>query len=297
MRIAIAGASGFIGKALAPFLHSRGHQVFTLVRSDKELATHEIAWDPPEGYLPPESLEGFDAVINLCGRSISAYWTKQVKEEILTSRVQTTELLVKTFKALKQPPKTFISVSAVGYYGNRGAEELTEASAPGKGFLAGVCKAWEAASATPLTRVVNPRLGVVLDKNGGALAKMLTPFKMGLGGVIGSGKQYMDWIVLEEVLEIFEFLLKNETIKGPVNIVAPQPVTNREFTKTLGKVLHRPTIFPLPDFLARFLLGEMADEMLLTSTRAVPEILQKAGYNFKYGKLEGALANILDSKS
>lgn len=293
MRIAVAGASGFIGKALVPFLHAKGHQVFTLVRSDKALAAHEIAWDPAENYLPPETLEGFDAVINLSGRSVSAYWTEKVKNEILSSRLDATRLLVKTFNELKMPPKTFISVSAVGFYGNRGPQDLVETSSAGQGFLAQVCEAWEAASATTVARVVNPRLGVVLDKSGGALAKMLPAFKMGLGGVIGSGQQYMSWIDLEDLLGIFDFLLTNETVKGPVNVVAPQAVTNRAFTKALGSVLHRPTIFPLPDFLARFLLGKMADEMLLSSIKAVPEVLEKSGYQFKYPTLKAALEKML----
>jgi len=296
MRIAVSGAPGFIGKALVPFLHSRGHEVSVLVRSDKDLCTHEINWDPPEGYLPPEKMENFDAVINLSGRSISAYWTNKVKEEILTSRVEPAQLLVKTFAKLKNPPKTFISVSAVGYYGNRASQDLTEQSSKGQGFLPDVCEAWEAASATPICRVVNPRLGVVLDKSGGALAKMLPLFKLGLGGVIASGKQWMSWIALPDLLELFEFILKNETVKGPINAVTPHPITNRTFTKTLGALLHRPTIFPLPDFLARFLLGQMADETLLSSTKALPEALLAAGFAFKYPELKQALESELSEK-
>lgn len=293
MRIAVSGASGFIGKALVPFLHTRGHQVFVLVRSDKELCTHEINWDPPEGYLPAEKMEDFDAVIDLSGRSISTYWTKKVKEEIYASRVEPAQLLVKTFEKLKNPPKTFISVSAVGYYGNRGAQDLTEKSAKGQGFLADVCEAWETASVTPICRVVNPRLGVVLDKSGGALAKMLPVFKLGLGGVVGSGQQWMSWIALEDILEMFDFMLNNETVKGPVNAISPHPVTNREFTKTLGAVLHRPTIFPLPDFLARFMLGEMADETLLSSAKVLPEVLLRAGFSFRFPELKQTLESEL----
>lgn len=295
MRIAVSGASGFIGKALVPFLQNRGHQVFTLVRSDKELAVHEIAWDPAEGYLPSEQLEGFDAVINLSGRSISAYWTDKVKEEIRSSRIDASRLLVKTIDTLKNPPKTFISVSAIGYYGNRGNEELTESSGPGDGFLAKVCKEWEAASATTASRVVNPRLGIVLDKEGGALAKMLTPFRLGLGGVIGSGKQWMSWIALDDLLEIFDLALNNPALVGPVNAVSPDPVTNREFTKTLGKVLHRPTFFSMPDYVARFILGEMADEMLLTSDRVIPEKLNGANFNFHFRNLNDTLESFLKS--
>lgn len=293
MRIAISGGSGFIGKALVPFLHTQGHEVSVLVRSDKGLATHEINWDPSENYLPAEKMEGFDAVINLSGRSISAYWTKKVQEEIYKSRIDSTALLVKTFAQLKNPPKTFISTSAVGFYGNRGDEPLTEESGAGTGFLADVCRDWEAASVASGIRVVNPRLGIVLAKKGGALQKMLSPFKMGLGGVIGSGKQWMSWIALEDLLQIFDFALNNEELSGPVNAVAPQPVTNREFTKTLGSVLHRPTIFPLPDYLARFLLGQMAEETLLTSTKAVPNVLQQADFKWQSPELKGALEKIL----
>jgi uncharacterized protein len=298
MKILVSGSHGLVGKALAPSLERDGHEVFTLVRGKARPGVHEIEWHPNQNEIAAGSLEGFDSVIHLAGESIaSGRWTEEKKRRIRDSRVKGTTLLSEALAKLENPPQTFICASAIGYYGDRGDDILTEASPPGNDFLAGVCVEWEqdtGAAAEKGIRVVNARFGIILSADGGALQKMLTPFRLGLGGKIGSGKQWMSWIALDDVVDGIRFALANDSLRGPVNFVAPNPVTNAEFTKTLGKVLSRPTIFPVPAFAARLVFGEMADALLLSSQLVEPAKLKQTGYQFKYSGLESALRHVLD---
>jgi uncharacterized protein len=295
MKIIISGASGLIGNALIPFLTNNGHTIQRLVR--KTASQNEISWNPDGGTIDSKALEGSDAVVHLAGESIAeGKWTPEKKERIKNSRIKGTTLLARTLSALNNPPRVLISASAIGYYGDRGEEILREDSGPGVGFLPQVCQEWEAAAAPAREkgiRVVNPRIGIVLSEKGGALLKMLRPFQMGAGGKIGSGHQFMSWIALDDLVNVIHFAIGTDTLQGPVNAVSPNPVTNSEFTKTLGKVLRRPTIFPLPTFAARAVFGEMADALLLASTRVHPGELVKASYVFLYPELEGALRHLL----
>jgi len=292
MKILISGSHGLVGTALIKSLEADGHEIFRLVRHAPS-SQAEVEWSPDRYSIALARLEGFDAVVNLAGESIAeGRWSEEKKRLIRESRVKGTKLLGDALANLTNPPKTFICASAIGYYGNRGDEILTETSAPGDDFLAEVCVEWEKATALATEkgiRVLNTRFGVILDKNGGALAKMLPPFRMGVGGRVGSGKQWMSWIALDDVVGALKFALTNETLSGPVNFVAPNPVTNAEFTKTLGKVLSRPTLFPIPVFGVRLAFGEMADALLLSSQRVEPSRLTKAGYQFQYLGLEEAL--------
>jgi uncharacterized protein (TIGR01777 family) len=297
MNILITGSSGLVGSALIPALTSEGHRVSRLVRSKSALGIRDTFWDPSsqELYSPP--LEGLDAVVHLAGESIaSGRWTKERKERIQQSRIMGTRLLAMSLAKLATPPKVLISASAIGYYGDRGFEVLTEQSAPGTNFLSGVCRDWEAATA-PATekgiRVVNLRTGVVLSPNGGALARMLTPFRMGVGGIVGSGKQYMSWISIDDLIRVILYTLKMELLRGPVNAVAPKPVTNADFTRILGAVLKRPTVLPMPPFAARLAFGEMADELLLASARVLPMKLTSSGFVFRHPDVETALTDLL----
>ena len=298
MNILVSGSSGLVGSALVAALTPGRHRLKRLIRSPVRDAESEVHWDPAGGVLAPTALEGLDAVVNLAGENIaSGRWTAEKKARIRDSRVNGTELLCRTLARLDRPPATLISASAVGYYGDRGDELLTEESPPGSGFLSDVCQEWEAATAPPAEkgiRVVLLRIGVVLTPRGGALAKMLPAFRMGLGGRIGNGRQYLSWITLDDLLGVIQYALNNEEISGPLNAVAPAPVTNHEFTKTLGRVLSRPTIFPLPAFASRLAMGEMADALLLASTRVQPARLQQAGYPFQHRSLDPALRHLLD---
>lgn len=296
MKVMISGASGFIGSQLVPHLKKRGIGVRCLVRHSPR-SDDEVEWDLSKSELNFRDLEGVDGVINLSGENIAALrWTAEKKRKILDSRLSSTDLLVKTFSQLKNPPKVLINASAAGYYGNRGEEILTESSPSGTGFLAEVCREWELAAENAKQlgiRVVCLRTGVVLSEKGGVLAKMLPPFKWGLGGVLGTGEQYMSWIALKDWIDACTFALENSLLQDALNLTAPQPVTNLEFTQALGKALHRPTLFGVPAFALRGIMGEAADEMLLGSIRAIPERLKGHGFRFSHPELESALAACL----
>ena len=295
MRILVTGSSGLVGSALAPFLTTGGHSVTRLARQAESAHTGTISWSPQTGVADLGALEGLDAVVHLAGESIaSGRWTPQKKAAIRDSRVQGTRLLCEALAKLKQPPKVLVSASAIGYYGDRGDERLWENSAYGQDFLAGVCRDWEAATAAARgIRVVNLRFGMVLSLAGGALAKMLPPFQLGAGGVMGDGRQYMSWVALDDAIGAIHHAMFADTLQGPVNVVAPEPVTNRAFTQTLGRVLKRPALAPLPAPAARLMFGEMADALLLSSARVEPRKLQDAGYPFRHPTLEDALRHVL----
>jgi uncharacterized protein (TIGR01777 family) len=291
MKVLIAGASGLVGSALIPALEAEGANVTRLVRTSA--GAGEIEWHPNNDQIDTAKLEGFDAIINLAGENIAAgRWSDDQKRKIHDSRVNGTHLLSEAIAKLKQKPKVFLCASATGFYGDRGDEMLDEQSDSGGGFLAGVCREWELATAPAIAagvRTVNLRFGPILAREGGMLAKLLTPFKMGMGGRVGSGKQYISWVAIDDVVAAIMLALKDESIRGPLNIVSPHPVTNEEFTKTLGHVLSRPTALAMPAFAVRLAFGEMADEMLLASQRVLPKRLSDASYVFKYPQLEGAL--------
>lgn len=299
VRVAVTGSSGLVGSRLVTVLRSAGDDVCRIVRQPPRPDTTEVAWDPMTGNLESAKLTGIDAVVHLAGENIATgRWTAVRKNAISQSRVEGTRLLCEALGRLDRPPRTLVCASAIGYYGDRGEERLTESSPPGKGFLAEVCQAWEAASLPARQagiRVVNLRIGVVLSTMGGALAKMLTPFRMGVGGTVGSGRQFMSWIALEDLIGAVQHVLDDHTVLGPVNAVAPNPVTNHEFTKTLGRVLRRPTIAPIPGFLVRLAFGEMGSELLLSGARIVPQKLHDSGFEFKYPTLESALRAELTS--
>jgi uncharacterized protein (TIGR01777 family) len=272
--------------------------VVRLVRSKSANPSKElVSWDPTRNQIDAAGLQGIEAVVHLAGESIaSGRWNAERKARIRNSRVIGTRLLAETLAKLPTPPQVFACASAIGFYGDRGDEVLSESSAPGIGFLPEVCREWEVAC-QPLkgvgTRVVNLRFGVVLSRQGGALKQMLLPFQMGAGGILGNGRQYMSCISLNDAVGVIQFVLQNGSVEGPVNVVCPQPVTNYEYTKALGKVLHRPTIFPVPGFAARLAFGEMADALLLSSARVVPERLTAAGYSFRDPSIEEALRSAL----
>ncbi len=290
MKIAITGASGLIGTALTAFLTTGGHEVHALVRSQPKPG--EIQWDIKNQTIDAAGLEGMDAVIHLAGESITGRWTDEKKQRIRDSRTLGTELLAKTLAGLKKPPKVFVSTSATGFYGDRGETQLDETSKAGDGFLADVCKAWENAAQPAKDagiRVVHPRIGIVLSPKGGALKELLTPFKLGVGGVVGSGEQYMSWITLDDIVGAFLHVLKNDDLSGPVNFTAPNPAQNREFTKTLGQVLSRPTFIPLPAAAVKLGMGEMGKALLLDGQRVMPKQLQSSGFKFLHPTLKAAL--------
>ena len=297
MKIVVSGATGLVGSNLVAHLKSSGHQVFKLVRSNQR--DDDIPWTPYEKRVDKKSLQGAEAVVHLSGENIASRWTKAKKRRIRESRLLTTTFLCETLAELKQPPKVLVCASAVGFYGDRGDEVVDENSNPGSDFLADVCQEWEAATESATAggiRVVNLRIGVILSPAGGALAKMLLPFKMGAGGVMGSGNQYWSWISIDDVAGAILHAITTQSLKGPVNAVSPNPVTNREFTKILGHVLSRPTIFPMPAFAARLVFGEMGDALLLASTRVKPAKLLESGFQFQNQDLENALRHLLGKK-
>ena len=297
LKILVTGASGLVGSSVTSFFRTGGHQVLTLTRSKSEQGDTSVYWDPIGGSLKMDDLEGLDAVVHLAGENIGAgRWTDEKKDMILKSRTEGTKLLCDALACLKKPPKVLVSASAIGFYGDRGDEILNEGSAPGEGFLANVCQEWEAATqvvARNGIRIVNMRFGIVLDPKGGALEKMLPPFKLGGGGILGDGEQYMSWISLEDVVGAIHHAIRSEELPGPVNFVAPTALTNKEFTRTLGRVLRRPTLMPMPARVARMAFGEKADALLLSSSNVTADKLIDSGYKYRYPDLEDALRNML----
>lgn len=295
MKILVTGANGLVGGSLVPFLTTGGHEVVRLGRGRKRAGS--ASWDPEKGVIDRAALEGLDAVVHLAGENISTgRWTPAKKARIHDSRVHGTRLLCEALAGLERPPKVLVAASAIGFYGDRGRDLVDEDSAPGSGFLADVCKEWEAATAPAAAagiRVVNLRIGVVLSTAGGALASLLTPFKLGAGGPVGDGHQYMSWIAIDDLVDAIHFALTTPALSGPVNAVAPTPVTNGEFARTLATVLSRPAIVPFPAFAVRLLFGEMGEELLLSSTRVEPHRLQAAGFRYRLPTLESALRHLL----
>ena len=297
MTVIITGASGVIGSTLVPFLTTGGHRVIRLVRNLSEPSQDELFWDPLSGILNTDNIKNIDAVIHLAGENIgSGRWTPEKKKKIIESRVKGTELLTKKLSSLEKPPKVIISASAIGFYGDRGDQILNENDESGSDFISSVCSMWEKAAHPALERNIRTvflRIGIVLTPLGGALRRLLLPFKLCAGGKIGNGTQYMSWIDMEDVLGSIYHILTNESIDGPVNIVAPNPVTNTEFTKTLGKVMARPTPLTIPSTAVKLAFGEMGKEILLSSTRVMPEKLLKTGYRFNTPHLDTAIRQML----
>lgn len=296
--VAISGATGLVGSELNTLLKSEGKSVTAISRKEGGSYQDSIIWDPESGLTNPARLETVDAVVHLAGESIaSGRWNSKLKNKIRRSRIQGTRTLVESIAAVEERPKVLVCASAIGYYGNRGEEELTEGSSAGAGFLAEVCKEWEdeANAATELgLRVVNVRIGVVLSPKGGALQKMLLPFKLGMGGVVGPGSQYWSWIGLHDLTRVITHCINDESIEGPVNAVSPEPLTNKQFTKGLGSALRRPTIIPMPAFMAKIALGEMAEALLLASSRVLPKKLQASGFEFLHSDLQSCLKHELN---
>lgn len=301
MKIIVSGSSGFVGTSLIHCLQQEGHSISRLVRSGsaapREARSPLIRWEPPTGSVDLAALEGADAVVHLAGASIAgARWTAARKEELRRSRVEATEHLVAGLARLKEKPPVFISASAIGYYGNRGDERLTETSQPGSDFLARLCRDWEGAASKAERegiRTVMLRFGIILGPHGGALEQMLRPFRLGVGGRLGSGRQWMSWIALEDVVAVVRYAIENHSVRGPVNTVSPNAVRNTEFTSVLAAALHRPGLFPAPRFALRLVLGEMADA-LVASQRVSAEKLEGLGYRFRHSQLKEALQTMLN---
>ncbi len=290
LKILISGASGLVGTEVVSYFENKGYDVLQLQRKNPKVLPY---WDIEKQIVILDKNKQIDVIIHLAGESIAENrWSRSKKDKILKSRVNGTKLLAEYFSKAEIKPKVFISCSAIGFYGNRKDEVLTEDSEKGKGFLSDVTYEWERATIQASKvgiRVVNIRLGMVLSKKGGALKKMTLPFKMGLGGIIGDGNQYISWISIQDLVEATNHVIQTSALKGAINFVAPTPVTNHKFTKTLGNILHRPTFLPLPTFLTKIIFGEMGEELLLSSTRVKPEKLENSGFSFKYPKLEMAL--------
>lgn len=292
MKVVVSGASGLIGSALRPHLVAAGHQVLPLRRP--------ADWDPERGFIDPRALEGADVVVNLAGENVFGRWTAEKKRRIRHSRVEGTRIISDAIAALERRPAVLLAASAVGYYGDRGDEVLTEQSAPGDDFLAAVARDWEAATGSAGragVRVVNLRFGIVLSPKGGALGRLLPPFRLGLGGPVGSGRQYFSWIAMPDLLAAFLHLLAAAEITGPINVTAPNPVTNREFVKALGRVLGRPAVVPVPAFALRLAFGAEGAEMLRSGQRVVPDRLGRSGFQFRHSEIEAALRALLTSSS
>ena len=297
MNILLTGASGLIGSALATNLAVHGHRVIELRRQPAAAPGPHATWQPEAGQIDLSPAGPLDAVVHLAGENIAQRWTPAAQARIRASRVQGTRLLCEALARQPQPPATLVCASATGFYGHRGNEILDEQSPPGCGFLADVCREWEAATAAASARgirVVNLRFGVVLTAQGGALAKMLPAFRCGLGGPVGDGRQYWSWIALDDLLGAILHTLANAALRGPVNAVAPHPVTSREFARTLGAVLQRPAFLPVPAFAVKLLLGRMGEEALLASARVQPAKLQETGFGFQFPDLESALRHLLE---
>ncbi len=295
-RVVVGGASGLIGTRLCNFLTTGGHHVDRLVRHMARPGGSDIYWNPAKSEIDRSALEGADVVVNLAGENLMGRWTPEKKKAILDSRVQSTRLLAETLAQLSRKPKVFVSVSATGYYGDRAGEVLTEQAAPGNNFLAEVCRAWEAAAEPAEAagiRVVHPRIGMVLSGRGGALRAMLPAYQLGAGGPIGSGYQYVSWIDMDDLLGVLHLVMLEQNLDGPVNAVSPHTPINREFSRTLAMVLHRPMVLSVPGPLARKVMGEMADAVLLPSQRVVPQRLSEAGFAFRYAQLEDAIRHQL----
>jgi hypothetical protein len=294
LRVLVTGASGLIGSALATALEARGEEV---VRLGRTAHAGRLVWDPARGVIPAPALEGLDAAVHLAGASLAAgRWSAAVKGELLASRVRGTRLLAETLASLARPPRVLVAASAIGYYGDRGDEVLSEESAPGAGFLAALVESWEretAAAATRAIRVVRLRMGLVLTARGGVLARMLPPFRLGLGGAFGSGRQWMSWITLDDVLRVIQLALDDAGLQGALNAVAPGAVTNRDFVRALARALHRPALLDLPAPVLRWTLGEMADQALLASARVEPRRLLERGFAFLDPELGPALRRLL----
>jgi uncharacterized protein (TIGR01777 family) len=297
MRVLITGSSGLIGSALVPRLEAGGHAIARLVRSRERTGDGAYFWDPESGVLDEAALKGVDAVVHLAGETVAGRWTREKKRRIRDSRILGTRLLSEAIATAHERPEVFVCASAVGIYGDRGDEELTEASPRGGGFLAGVVEEWEAATAPAAhagARVVNIRSGEVLSRGGGALASQLPPFRLGLGGPLGGGRQFMSWISIADEVGAIQHALATGSLSGPLNLVAPTPVTNREFAKTLGRVLRRPAVLPTPLLPLRLVFGtEFVEEVLLVSARVLPERLLESGYRFRFTELEPALSDLL----
>ncbi len=297
MRVLVTGSSGLIGRALLSRLQAEGDEPLRLVRGDRALAPGEIRWNPEAETIDEEGLEGLDAVVHLAGERLdSGRWTRRRKERIRRSRVTGTQLLAGALARRRARPRVLVSASGAGYYGDRGAEPLDESSARGSGFLAELCDAWEKASepaARAGIRVVHLRSGIVLSSAGGALRRMLPAFRLGLGGPFGDGRQYLPWIALDDLLRVILFSIRTDSFRGPVNTASPEPSTNAEFAAALGRVLRRPAVFPVPAFLLRLALGELAEEALLAGQRILPSKLLAAGFTFGHPEIEGALRHAL----
>lgn len=298
MRILVSGSTGLIGRALVLHLESEGHDVTRLVRpeSSDAAAGDSVRWAPSRGELDPAQVEGFDAVVHLAGESIDQRWTERTKRRIRESRIDGTELLADTLAGLDDPPAVLLSASAVGYYGDRGDAWLEEDDASGDLFISDVCRQWEAvaqAASENGVRVVTLRTGIVLSREGGALPRMLPPFRVGVGGHLGSGDQYMSWVTRDDAVRIVRFLLETESVEGPVNVCAPNPVTNRVFTEALGSALGRPTALWVPGFAVRLMFGQMGEELLLASQRVRPAKLAESGYTWRYPDVADALEHVL----
>lgn len=294
MQVFMTGAGGMIGKRLTRQLTAGGHSVTQLVRG-APTAANQRQWNSEAQTLSPNVLQGCEALIHLAGENIAeGRWTEEKKRKIRHSRVHGTELLAQAVSGMAVPPAVVVVASAIGYYGDRGAEPVTETSPPDASFLGEVCQAWEAAAdaCRNVTRVVHVRTGIVLSPEGGALSKMLLPFKLCAGGVVGPGTQYWSWITLNDIVRMFQFAMEQEGVVGPINGVSPQPVTNREFTKILAKAVGRPAVIPMPAAAARLALGEMADALLLASTRVVPEVAQQQGFEWQNPELQAALSSM-----